>query len=161
MKVYSEWRIWKDMTKSSFIEDFISTFVSMDEKPSVRHCAESRANEIDAPSVRLCVRFCVCALAVSSQNCAVSGTRPHFPQRCLRSLRSGWCPQSWGPAGTLPGSRWSLFRWRDRRRFLAKEKPQTVKINLLWKLQFVAAEIRAHGEKIIKVIKKAIKQMKL
>lgn len=47
------------MTKSSFREDFILTFVSTGEKPSVRRYVESSANEIDALPVGLCVRACV------------------------------------------------------------------------------------------------------
>lgn len=62
------------MTKSSFREDFISAFVSMGEKPSVRRCVESRANEIDAPSFRLCVHLCVCLYAC---------VRLRFPHRIV------------------------------------------------------------------------------
>lgn len=47
------------MTKSSFREDFILTFVSTGEKPSVRRYVESSTNEIDALPVGLCVRACV------------------------------------------------------------------------------------------------------
>lgn len=151
MEVYAEWWIWKDMSKSSFREDFIQRLYPW--LKSLQWDTAWKA-ELMKSMPRLCVR-----LAVSLRNCAVSGTRQHFPPRCLRSRRSGWCPQSWGPAGTPPGSRWSLFRWRDRRRFLAKDKAKKGFVNCTvygwwWK-------IRAHSEKkSVAFVVMAVKQMR-